>query len=169
MSLKKIILRKFGKKKINFDMKDYSTFLNEFYKGKNNTIGFKDTMETESFIVEFIVATNGSQEEVVDETIDKYFNRVFEDFSKSLDIFTTEELNNFNIKMEKEHNKVFDDVFNVEVKFDAYSQSEIYSMLDGLNKELNKSFETVLIKTMVNGKNFDEKNVIPKAKKQIGF
>ena len=103
MSLKKIILRKFGKKKINFDMKDYSTFLNEYYKGNNNTIGFKDTMETESFIVEFIVATNGSQEEVVDETIDKYFNRVFEDFSKSLDIFTTKELNNFNIKMEKEY------------------------------------------------------------------
>jgi len=151
------------------NINSYDSFLNEYYKGKNNTIGFRySEAEVDLDIYFNIVINNDIKMKDLEYDLIQYFNENIIDY-----VFDLE-----NISDEKEKNEKIQeialltrgafkttDIFDAHLTFRGYSENEAYSLLENLIKEMNY----MILPLKLNGEMIDGFKWLPEAKKKIGF
>jgi len=153
------------------NVKNYDSFLNEYYKGKNKKIGFNYLPSEETFDVEFYVGTIDEKlsEEQIEEVFNDYFKSVFDEYTSMIDITQQEEKNEININVKNNLGIDLEYLYNFSVKFDAYNEIEVYSMLDALIKKMGKKYNIIIMPNKLNGKPITKLDFLPNKKNKIGF
>ena len=121
------------------NINNYDSFLNEYYKGKNKTVGFKYSDAEVPLDVEFYAGIDDEMTvEYFEEIIDTYFNSIFDKHTKMVDTIASSEKDEINQFIQQEIGADgFTDVYSVDVKFDGFADTEAYSMLDALQKKMH--------------------------------
>ena len=152
------------------NINDYDSFLNEYYRGKNSYAGFNYKDAEITLDVEFLACVQDDMsEEYFEDIIDKYFNKIFDKHTKMVDTATSSDKKQINNIIGKELNLKFENVYEINVKFDGYSDAEAYSMLDALHKKMVDEYDIIILPQKLNGKDIKKPVYAPSAKKMIGF
>jgi len=148
------------------NINNYDSFLNEYYKGKNNTVGFRYSNADVDLKLNFAVAVIDVTLDDVNKEFDFFFENNIEDFDFDIIISEDEEELIQELKMISRGEFEPTNIYECKLDFKGYAEAEAYSLLENFMKE--KSDYMILPKEL-NGEKIEKFKYLPQSKKQIGF
>ena len=147
------------------NINNYDSFLNEYYRGKNNTIGFRYSKANVDLDLTFSVAVIERDIEDVEEEVREYLDENLDEYELKFEIPEEEEQMKQELIMVSRGQLNPTNIIVAHLKFKGYAKTEAYSLLDNFMKD----GELIILPMMLNDEVIDEFKWLPKAKKQIGF
>ena len=149
------------------NVNDYDSFLNEYYKGKNKAVGFQYSVAEDQINLVFSIA---SDQEIngldVEENLTSFFDENLDEYNFELIRHPDEIRFKHEILMVSRGEYSPLHVWSCILDFDAYSESEVYSLLDTLMKKYN---EFIILPFELNGEPIEQFKYLPKSKNKIGY
>ena len=148
------------------NINSYDSFLNEYYRGKNNTIGFRYSKANVDLDLIFSIAIiNDNDNNIVEEEIRKFLDENLDEYNLELNISEHEEEMITELTMMSRGELQPTNILEGHLNFKGYAETEAYSLLESFMKES----DLVILPMKLNGEEIDGFKWLPKAKKQIGF